>query len=315
VFEVMYSEKLRVNSHAVATGSTSGWIGFPGAATAITGGVGITATRTSLTTAAGSTLTLIENTDPNTNWGNGAASTFTYRVPASGYYQGAVRIESTSANRVVAGRQVISDPANWRISNDLVRIAPSGANLVVGVWDNGAGAWETKTWSPTLYDGSTTYFFGTPETVTVLRNSPESCTIRLAYDLNGAVQFPSGAGTYTSLSDSFYLDLTVRRGARWVEGSSVALSGVAGTRMGLYVTTAEAATAVTGGVEATAADASGNKYRAYTAEAKTNDLVQGGFRQSSLDSTFPWGVGTNITNGIALYYFTTVSFRQRVVAA
>jgi hypothetical protein len=97
-----------------------------------------------------------------------------------------------------------------------------------------------------------------------------------------------------------------------VEGITVISNFVLKLAAGIAVTTAEAATAVTGGVEATAADASGNKYRAYTPLAKTNDLVQGGFRCTSLTVTsgFPWGIGTNIANSIALYYFTAAAFTQ-----
>jgi hypothetical protein len=313
LLEVMYSEKLRTNAHAIASGSTSGWLALPGTATSIVNTVA-GPSRTTLTTAVGSTVTLFDVAAPDTNWYGGALKTFSYRVPAGSAYAGAARIESGSALRVLTGRQIISDVANWRISNDLVRIAPSGANLVVGVYDTGAAAWETKTWSPYFYDdvGTTTYFMGTPTTVTVLRNSPEACTVRLSYNLNGAVQFPSGAGTYTAVNDSAYVDLTVYRGARWVEGITVISNFVLKLAAGIAVTTAEAATAVTGGVEATAADASGNKYRAYTPLAKTNDLVQGGFRCTSLTVTsgFPWGIGTNIANSIALYYFTAAAFTQ-----
>jgi hypothetical protein len=314
LIEVGYSEKLRPNAHSVLTASTYGWIGLPGSATAVTNGLGTigSPSRTSLATADGGTVTLIELADPDTYWGAGGAQYLQYKVTAAYAMQGAARIETGPYFDTVAGQQIMSEPENWRVTNDLVQVYPSGASLIVGVWDS--TAWETHSWTPTLYNGSNTFFMGTPETVTVLRNSPETCVVRLAYDLNGAVQFPSGGSTYTSISDSYYVDLTVRRGARWVEGMSVSQSSSTSNRMGVYRTSAQAATAITGGVEATTA-VSGNKYRAYTSIAKTNDLTQGGFRASSTSLTLPWGVGTDHANSIALHYFTAAHFRQRITTA
>lgn len=68
---------------------------------------------------------------------------------------------------------------------------------------------------------------------------------------------------------------------------------LAGTlELGVYRNTAEAATAVTSGLRATANDAGGGKYWMSTAKTKTNDLVQGGFYASTAAyAAFDFGIG------------------------
>ena len=124
---------------------------------------------------------------------------------------------------------------------------------------------------------------GAFRTLTVKRNSPEAVTVRLGLDQeNGAT--PAAVT----------IDLTLRRGALWVEGvmSRTAEAVVyLANQMGIYRNSAEAATAHTGGVHATSADAQGGKYLLNTALSKTNDLTQGGFYVSSAVNDFDFQIG------------------------
>ena len=114
-----------------------------------------------------------------------------------------------------------------------------------------SGAWSvSKTYKLTVTTAPTT--IGAFRTVTVKRNSPEVVTVRLGLDQsNGPV--PAAVT----------VDLTLRRGALWVEGvmsrTAEAVTYLA-NQMGIYRNTAEAATTFTGGIRANAADASSGYY-------------------------------------------------------
>jgi hypothetical protein len=118
-----------------------------------------------------------------------------------------------------------------------------------------------------------------------------------------------------------YVDLTVRRGLHNVEGYLFTGTS-ASNNPGIARDTAEAATAVTGGVRATATDASGNRYLLATPSAKTNDLAQGGFELTAGGSAI-WFLISSEVNAAApsitvadliLYYMGANEHTQRIVA-
>jgi len=126
-----------------------------------------------------------------------------YGVPLSSYLAGRARILAGGSERVGTGITMTS--TGWEINNGLVRVRPATVGtttLYVAVW--GGTSWNEKVWdirlgSDALIPG--THFLG----ATIIRNSPELVTIRLL-----VAQPTSGLRTI--------LDLSLRRGSRFVEG-------------------------------------------------------------------------------------------------
>lgn len=163
--------------------------------------------------------------------------------------------ERTGTNLVVSG-------SAWSLANSLVRVSPAAsATLSVDSWDS--GAWAAKAWNVSVAGSGAA--LGAPDAVTVLRNDYELATVRLVWD-----RAPGRA----------VLDLTLRRGARTVEG--YLQTGAANT-LAVYRATAEAGTspASAGYVTATANDADGNRYAVLSARSFTALTVQGGLQKTS----------------------------------
>lgn len=162
-----------------------------------------------------------------------------------GYLTGSARILLDGIRRTG-----ILTPAHetWEITNGLVRATPIPGALAVQVW-LGVPGWSTpKAYRPVVG--------GTPVTAdpefTVLRNDPEEVTVRLSY--------PVSPGRLT-------VDLDLRRGARFAAG---VLKRHSAANLGITRTAAEAATAFTGGLVATAADAEGVRYVLGSAKAPSS---------------------------------------------
>lgn len=197
--------------------------------------------------------------DTNPRWGADVAD----------YGGGRVRFtldgfERTGTNLVVSG-------SAWSLDNSLVRVSPAAsATLSVETWDS--GAWATKPWNVSVAGSGAA--LGAPDAVTVLRNDYELGTVRLIWD-----RAPGRA----------VLDLTLRRGARTVEG--YLQTGAANT-LAVYRATAEAGTspASAGYVTATANDADGNRYVVLSARSFTALTVQGGLQKTST-RTLDFAVG------------------------
>lgn len=159
-----------------------------------------------------------------------------WTVATADYLKGSARIVLDGIRRVGA-----STPphAAWSISNSLVEVrsATAGTFEVAVVAADGTPK-SVKGWVPSVNGGTT---FARPD-FTIIRNDPEQVTVRLSY--------ASAPGRMT-------LDLSLRRGSRFVTGvikrHSAAILGVARVA-------AETATSVTGGLRATNADADGNRY-------------------------------------------------------
>lgn len=162
-----------------------------------------------------------------------------------GYLTGSARILLDGIRRTG-----ILTPAHetWEVTNGLVRITPIPGALAVQVW-RGVLGWST----PKAYRS---VVGGTPVTTdpefTVLRNDPEEVTARLSY--------PVSPGRLT-------VDLDLRRGARFAAG---VLKRHSVANLGITRTAAEAATAFTGGLVATAADSEGVRYVLGSAKAPTS---------------------------------------------
>lgn len=207
-------------------------------------------------------------------------------VPPAAAYIGAARIEAMLGGgplRLVMGREVENQPYGWRLSNGSVAITPSIVNpgrLEVS-W------WTGTTWTtPKVFDltgnttaGAITGFTG----MTIQRNSPEMCVIRLTCSV--ALGMVWGRA---------HLDLQLRRGFRTVLGI---LESDQASDWQIQRSTAEASTAVTGGLVATLNDSEGNRFLLTSPSTLTGtapDLTQGRIRQAATSTLFVFGVGMEI---------------------
>lgn len=127
----------------------------------------------------------------------------------------------------------------WSVDNGITRVKKSAT----------AGAIDVERWTGSAWASLKSYRFtvnGTALTavpeMTIIRNDPEETVVRLT--------FPGVPGRTT-------VDLSLRRGARFV---TVFIGRHAAATLGIVRTAAEAATAQTGGLRATAADAQGGTF-------------------------------------------------------
>jgi hypothetical protein len=121
---------------------------------------------------------------------------------------------------------------------------------------------------------------------------------------------------------AYTLDLSIRRGARYVECLFIG-SGPLG-QWGVGRTATEAATAITGGIRATANDAAGNKFVLASPRATTNDLTEGRiYATGALTGSWPFMVGCDVggaaslplsSQGLIYQYMAAQGETQRVTA-
>lgn len=281
---------LRTNSHGIAVGSTVPWWGVPSDATMDFRGLGaggvsyVSATRTSDTGG----VRIIYTTSGALMYDDA----FTWQCAPGDFYDGSAKVELTgdggTTYRAVTGRQIINLPSIVRLSNGLVRVTYGGGDGLLTVQHYVGSSWITaKTYRMFVTGGATVGAAdGSLKTVTILRNSPECTSVRLGWEYE------------TNYESPIYLDLTLRRGALWVDGCISITSGfvslldsIGPKYLGVGRDTAEAATAHTSGLHATSADAAGGKYILTTNVAKTNDLTQGAIRTNANATTFPFMIG------------------------
>lgn len=295
---MLVGNAVRTNAHSIAKGTTVPWWAVPDDATMDYVPSASAATRVAET----GTLKVWYRADGTILYNR----TSRWQCAASDYYDGACRVEVTDGTSwyALVGQRLPNTSATygWRITNGLVRVSYGGGDGLLTVEHYISGAWSvSKTYKLTVTTAPTT--IGAFRTVTVKRNSPEVVTVRLGLDQsNGAVPAAVTA------------DLTLRRGALWVEGvmsrTAEAVTYLA-NQMGIYRNTAEAATTFTGGIRANAADASSGYYWLATSLSKTNDLTQGGFYVSSGVNDFDFAIGyqppsatgiDTVTNQVYAYF-------------
>lgn len=196
------------------------------------------------------------------------------------WYDGSCRIEYPSGGsdyRALTGRQIVNLPTLFRLNNGLVRVTYGGGDGLISVQHYVGGSWITaKVYKLTV--GSSPSTIGQLCTVTIMRNSPECAAVRLGFEY--ATAYPVQVN----------IDLSLRRGALWVDGL---MTPGLDAYCGIYRNTAEAASGHTGGVHATAADAAGGKFLLNSVAStgtRVNDLTQGGFYVGANDP-MPFQVG------------------------
>lgn len=187
-----------------------------------------------------------------------------------GYGAGRARVTDATGER--SGSGVDLTVSDWSLGNSLVRFDCT-LDGMYELYTYGAEGWSTpKVWDLT-FNGSN---LGTPLAVSVLHNTYERVTLRLVWD-----RTPNGR---------IYLDLTIRRGARYVEG--LMRANAAGL-MGVVRRDDEAGYLASGFVRATSNDVDGNRYVIGSREAFTDDLTAGGIAMTST-TRFDFIIGTEV---------------------
>lgn len=176
-----------------------------------------------------------------------------WAITPTAYPVGRVRLLVNAVER--AGTAFKLSPSSWEMSNGLVRVKPlaSGGALEVSAFTG--GSWRVKNWD-VLNAAVTLAPF---DYVTVLDNRYESVTIRLTKSLT---------------TGRVYVDLTLRRGFRFVE---IFVQTEFGATVKVVRATNEAGTnGLAGTVVATSNDGDGNKYIVGSARTFTADTTAGG---------------------------------------
>lgn len=189
----------------------------------------------------------------NPRWGTTVAGALLGRVR---FLSGGIERLATRAPVPLAG---------WELNNGLVRVRPATAantTLLVAFWDG--TTWREKAWDIRFAVAADVLVPGTHfQSVVVTRLDAEAAVVRIV-------------ARYPSNTTRVIVDLTLRRGARFVEGYvQRATSG----EIWLVLDTTEPSVSNVGYVVATAADANGQKFTAGT--SVTFSGTPGGFMASS----------------------------------
>lgn len=212
-------------------------------------------------------------------------------LPTS-YLAGRVRCTTTGGQEVY-GADVPLAASGWSLSNGLVNVTTS-ASATLDVQAYTGGAYHSKLWNVSVAGSaaSITSWDG----ATLLRNDPEMGILRLTKGLN------PGRAT---------LDLTLRRGSRFVEG--YLQTGTAAT-LAAYRSTLETNTsfAASGYVTATANDSDGNRFAVGSARTFTAH-TNGGVIKSAATAMDVW-IGVAAGGGSAVSGDAATDLRNQYVA-
>lgn len=189
-----------------------------------------------------------------------AATNPRWGATPTAFQAGRVRITQGGIERT--GTNITLTPTGWEMSNGLVRVKADTisvtATLRVGWWTG--GSWHDRGWDVRM--SGTTIDDSMFRAATVIRNDPEACTLRVIAE---------GSGT----GSRYLIDLTLRRGSRFVEGYVQRPSAGEITVVGDIVTTYTDNTVASGYVIETVPDADGNKAVVGSARTSTSH-AQGG---------------------------------------
>lgn len=186
-----------------------------------------------------------------------------WSITPQNYRLGRARVKIDGLERTGTN---MKDGTTWELSNGIVRATPGASGgIIIGSY-NGAG-YDAKTFNVSV--GASATPIGDYQALSVLRNDFEMCTIRLVKDMT-----PMGRST---------LDLSVRRGSRFVEGYLE--TDVAATlAVGLGVAENGTSPASGGYVEASGNDENGNKAIVGTARGFTAQTSRTGVQKNSATS-------------------------------
>lgn len=198
------------------------------------------------------------------------------------YLKGAVRVVSpteVSSENIVEGIDRKIGPTDWTLSNGLINVTPTstGGILTIGLYSS--SAYRTVNWEVwTGVDRLNTF-----QSATLIRNDPEMVILRLM------------AARSASTGGREILDLTLRRGAQFVEGylqtSDAANLQIVGSNA------ATSASASNGTVAATANDANGIRRCCGSAHTwNTTNTTNCGLTKNSA-TTLDFWIGATIGAG------------------
>lgn len=168
---------------------------------------------------------------------------------------GRVRVSVDGVERTGMG---FKTSGTWELHNTLVRVTPLSSNGVLSIAAYDTGVWESKSWNVQVGTNLTGF-----DEMTIIRNDFEAVTLRLYRAMS-----PFGRT---------YIDLTLRRGSRFVEGY---IQTSTSATLGLSLNTTEASTGATGYVSANADDAAGNRVIVGSAKTFTAN-TNGGLSKAS----------------------------------
>lgn len=241
-------------------------------------------------------------TSPSTMTRTGADGDMTlYRSVPSGisprwgcapgdYLAGRVRVLDGTVE--LEGTDHTIDAGDWSLSNALVNVTPGGSGTL-DIQAYTGGAWHSKQW--TVSNGSAIPASGW-SAATLLRNDPEMAVLRLV------------GGTQPGRTT---LDLTLRRGSRFVEGY---LQHTSSVTLAVHLTAAEtnANTAASGYNTATNNDADGNRYACGSARTFTTH-ANGGVSKATATSLDFWA-GAVAAGGSAVSGDAATDLRNMYIA-
>jgi len=252
-------------------------------------------------------------------WYDGILNTVdpTWSVAAAAFYTGSVRVKMSSLLR--SGTDAPNDPDDWELSNTLVKVTPdttagvSNGRLNMS-WYDGT-QWDTAVPFKIVYDaGVGNNVIPQWHYVSIIRNDPETCIVRLIRD---GIAAP-GASPHRHI-----LDISLRRGSLFVSfyytwtGITVNYDLIRDSADAASAFTPTGATSSPGVLDDVATG--GNKWLMVTSKTNTAQTVAGGLRVSGPKYDFMIGAeigaaGTGDTAADqALQYFGWISERDRAV--
>lgn len=191
--------------------------------------------------------------------GVGATTNPRWVTTPAGYATGRVRFtDDTGAERAGDGAKLAA--TGWELSNGLVRVKPLASGGVLEVSAYTSGAWRAKNWD-VLID---TVSAGTFDYCTLINNQYEAVSLRLMKVLTNG---------------RFYLDVTLRRGHRFVE--LYLQDEYSATLKVVRATTDAGVNTLAGTIVDTANDTDGNKYIIGSARTFTADTTNGGISKAA----------------------------------
>lgn len=177
-------------------------------------------------------------------------------VAPEDYLNGAALLEVDG--EVTEGFSVPNSPEGWRLSNELLRLEALDGKLLVSTF--AGGGWREKAYAVTVSGAKVS---GAWSHLAVLRNDPEEVVIRLERPQTGG---------------KLALDLSLRRGAL---AASCFVQRHASATLGFQRDVSEAASAITGGLVASATSDQ-VRYVIGSAKTFTADLAVGGLAKASV---------------------------------
>lgn len=274
--EELHLGALRTNAHSITTSDTRPFIAIPAAALSLTGIVTDEVVEEALTCADGTTVRYLDHgtsADRNHFFDLGYLA---YRLDPANWYDGSCSV--SIEDEKVVGRNPRNVPDDWAITNEVIRLTPAASGVLrFEAWSG--GSWESKDFK-IRYGASGSHSID-PHAVTINRASPECCSIKLHYET-----------TLSSEQVSWTLDLTIRRGSRYVEGYFY--SPDYAETWGIALATSEAGTDITGGLRATSNDANGNRYVICTAATDTTNTTNGWVVRSVASEVCPVMFGLEV---------------------